>query len=216
MGGKQKKDIGDHLDWIGEVISYAMNFALVLFWRKTKLVAHNLYKLTVATYKFTVSLFVPLCLASFGIEIVFFTSFSLIWKLPGWLMIAIGLSILYLVLYSIFFRGKQNYEEVIEKLKNKEVESSEDSESNQALENFTIFAVMFVAIIGLIGQPTTWFEKSNIFWNGYNFKFIFLQLIQENILSGGLILFVVVAVVILISFSALYTLYKQTFQQEKN
>lgn len=198
MGQKQKKDLSDHLGWVVEVISQTINHTLTLFWRNVKIVARNLYKLMIVLSKLFVSFFAPGCLVGFGIEIVFFTNLSLVWKALGYLMIIAGSLILCLLLYSVFFKGEQNDENIKE---------TEDPRIDNVLYTFAMFSMGAVFATWGVKQPTLYGDRSNI----YNFKFPALQFIQEN--SASLLCVFVIFLFILL-FLRLF--FAQEISENKN
>ena len=188
MSKNNEKDSVDFLDLVGERISQGMNIILALFWRKVKLVNRLLYSLLVATYKLVIAFLVPILLMSFGVEIIFFTDLSLIWKLLGLLMFIAGLSVFCLVFLSLFFGSKQDHNKTL----------TEASDISASLCYFTGFFLVSLYIISGLKQSNPFSELGE----KYNFKFPLLKLLQENVGSViAIFLFVVVIVIFLRLFS---------------
>lgn len=111
-------------------------------------------------YGLIILFFVFGCLLFFGWEIIYYTNSSLILKLLTFLA---ELYVIYLS-YVCFFSARRNSEKTF----------IEDSKSLLSLHWFTFFSIIFVFLIWAIKQPILGL------YNGYDFKFFPLQLIQED------------------------------------
>lgn len=146
--------------------------------RTFKRIGRILCTYLLSLYGLMILLFVFGCLLSFGLEIIFYTNSSLILKLLTFLA---ELYVIYLS-YVCFFSARQNFEKTF----------IEDSKSLLSLHWFAFFSIIFVFLIWTIKQPTLGL------YNGYNFKFFPLQLIQENSMQLFIVFLVCYAIVLFI------------------